>query len=657
MPRRSKSGDGVALPQPVPEGEGPVIRSGSEATHEERVAGHRRFLARTSHAVLEKVDKLTGGHKYAAYRYGPSNVVKFASHKEAGGKRRRVELPLDLTELGLPSMDDIPSHYASDAFVPIAVIGHQRGGEITGMQLLISDGEQVRSLYLERDASGRRGTERWVAPGRIEATYTSIDTHVAVHQRAQSSSHAMLSLLSTEKLKFGDGGADGDEAQAFIIRRAPSRDERTAANPYHDRKPSALRRAARTAVAATATVAAAVAGVAKIVPKASDPHKNAQLTSASSAILTAGTSSAGGVEQAEQFFKEPELLRVQDAIDAYFRGDQAALRQQMEASNFHPNWIPTEAIATIEKAQTHEEIEVAFNAIFKDAFSNLTIRLIVCNEEPELKNIGNSAATVATDVERTRQLALSIITLYNMFDRRMLDNNLPDSLDYMVVGTITTYQDRELGGYYLGRSDEYTRSRVVLSEIMPADELVGHETTHYMNMRDVGVFSRMFMELNPDGYSYVGANEWQNSSTVVDGWNVAFRSYANASSDEDAAVMGERLLAEHPELVLENSPLSEKLVAMIAELEKQYPGFTASLMQRATVHRPSVVETALGATLFETQRYGDLAFYAAALTMMFALGRRLKAAQSRRVLRRYGLPGGWQGVIRDAQVPQPRRIE
>ncbi|HZM64253.1 MAG TPA: hypothetical protein VFB59_03920 [Candidatus Saccharimonadales bacterium] len=535
--------------------------------------------------------------------------------------------PLDLAALGLPAFEQ---RYKEDNFQPLAIIVHsaQKTGDVGKLELIVTDGDRVESRYLENIMATQdpqtQAKPRWIYPG------SSIMSRTMVEPSAQKTvgrgGKTSLTISSNDPFygKVEGGGS------ARIIRQAPTRAEKTVASPYHEKEPGKLWRR----LGAMAAGLALITGASSLF--STDPGKNTEIKTAHELVLPAGTYMDNGIKQAEKFFSEDELSRSRKAFEAYFAGDTESLRAQAKALGYESNWMKAEAIAAVDRAESYDQLIAAFDK----AFDGLPVKLKVFNNA----NIEGMASGYyhqpASDFDQAKQLALSVVRLFNVMDKEYLDKMEP--LDYIITGKIKDIAEIEdPGGYYV---DGEKQSYIVLADaggflfFSNAEELVGHETGHYQDLSksEHGDSNPTVFNLHPGQYVGPYPDVYRDAPTSVEGQHAVARAYGNVNQKEDTATVQEAINKVRPTLRWENSPLGEKQMAIIFEMEKKYPGFTASLLERTTTDSQSDVIALLQATSFEAKNYTKPSWAAFILTLSALAGHWARRKVSSVTVRNYG---------------------
>ncbi len=539
---------------------------------------------------------------------------------------KRPRSPLNLEALGLPRFEGRP-HEGK----PLAVIVHsaRKPGEVSAIELVLTDGKTVNTRLLENIPAAvdpdKKESARWVGSGEPLISKESVELQTKAVENPKT--HRSTLTLSATEAPYNQ---DDNLGNARIIRPARNRAETVIKKPFHERKPGKIRKA----VGAIATLATISIALAWATPSASGSAKNEKITLATEMVLPAGTSEHKGIPQAEKYFKEPELARSRAAFDAYFKGDKKALRAQAEAQGFEPNWMSEKGFAAIEKAETFDEL----TREFAKAFDGLPVSLSVRNTTESLKGLHDPFKhEPATNLDSAKTLALKAMSLFNKFDKSSLLETM-EPLEYVIVGDIDDPNDDfRTHGYYLNGSD---KSLIVLDEdTWEPEGAVGHETGHYLDLskKDTGDSSSVIYNLNPEDHAYTGIYNWQGTSTKVEGVNTVAEAYGNATQGEDTATATEEIVEPKTELVFEQSHLSEKQAAIIFELEKKYPGFTASLLERTSNDPAKSLAALIDAALFEMQKEKVPLGAVGVLSILFLTVRRGRAAESRSRMASYGL--------------------
>jgi hypothetical protein len=590
---------------------------------------HDSYLTETAKLVEAHVDDpVKGGAIMQPFSMG--DRAYFASRADV------PESPLDLAKLGLPHLD------SKDRGTPLAVVMHgsdQKGGKASAIELILRDSHgNVSSRYLENMnavvGTAKPENRRWVGGGQILASGYGVRAASTETMSAKQGRKESMLTLRAEPAK----GSSGIEPRARMIRALPNKVEARAASPNH--APRGVRHIKKLAAAAMAGL------VFTLLPiHGDDPSKNKEITTAQEMVLPGGTATDGGVRQAEQFFNDETLDRSRDAFAAYYRGDTNALQEQAKANGYESNWISPQAIAEIKQAGSISELQAAF----EKAFAGAPISLSVCDTEKSLKNIFdqyNYKYTPTSNLDRSRSLALGIVDFWNIMDKRYLKNMQP--LQYMVVDSIIKQASNGLdpAGYYHRAADGETTDQILLLDDNYRNDsgLIAHESGHYVDLSRTngsgGKVSNITAWLNPVGYSYAGSHDFESSSTSYEGEHVSSSPYGNASEIESVGEGSVKVLGPKPKLSWEHSARGEKESALIFELEKEQPGFTASLLLRATTEHPSAISKSVNAMLF----YGEGAQLpirgAATLLLLSLLAGAIRARNARAIIRQYGLAPG-----------------
>jgi hypothetical protein len=115
---------------------------------------------------------------------------------------------------------------------------------------------------------------------------------------------------------------------------------------------------------------------------------------------------------------------------------------------------------------------------------------------------------------------------------------------------------------------------------------IGHELMHYFDLSGMAPMSGNFDTVDQQEHAYTNdydTKAYENTPTSIDGWHNVSELYSNVNENEDVADVGQNIMLNRPNLKLENSPLGEKQEVIIFEMEKIFPGFTASLLLRSHI--------------------------------------------------------------------------
>lgn len=470
---------------------------------------------------------------------------------------------------------------------------------------------------------------RWVNAGESLISRPSVR---AVAKKTEGKSGNTMIKLVTEDPAYGK--VEGGEAR--IIRHKPTHAENIVSKPYHERP----RGKAFTRLGLAAAGLAVAATVSSLF--GADASKNREIKSAHELVLPAGTKMQNGIEQAEGHFKEPELSRSRKAFEAYLAGDMEALRNQAKAQGYESNWMKGEAITAVEQAKTYEELVAAFDK----AFDGLPVKLKIYEagkNEPE-GTVGRYEHEPASNFNSARQLALATVRLFNVMDKEYLQKGMKP-LNYIIVGDITdTQKEKDPPGYHVSERD---LSYIVLSDQGSAHErLVGHETGHYQDLSNgywglpgsvVGSISSKVSELHTGQYVGPLPENYEGAKTKVEGWNSVADPYGNADAGEDTATLLETMNRTKPVMRWENSPFGEKQMAIIFEMERKYPGFTASFLERTTTDHQWETGADIRDAMLKMEGLIKPSVAGAMLTLLALAGRRARSVYSRMTATAFGL--------------------
>lgn len=522
---------------------------------------HRGFLSTVADDLEARIQK---DKSLVAQPFGTGDESNF-------GYKNDVRPPLDLKALGLPSLEE------SEKLEPLAVVIHRQADDeaVTCVELLVKNDQRIEGRFLEdiRAAAGAKNDtmQRWIKPGH--SLLSSAKVEPVAEQVGTLKSDQSVTKLKAVSLY---GKAAG---RTEIIRPKLTRFEKQVAQPDYPQRVGRYIRAGR----ALAAVTAAFSGLFFFSPEGYDPSQNRRITTAHELVLPGGTLTHDGLTQAEAYFSEPELSRSRAAYEAYFKGDTEALRVQAQSYGYETNWMQPELVAAIEKAENYDALVAAFNT----AFAGLPITLAAYTgaRRPDgLLFNENTSQEPTTNFEGAKKGALEVVQLFNnVLDKDYLLRPDMEPVTYILTGEIKA-QGIIAGGYFTC-NQETNQNFIAISDSAGGGHLAAHETVHFEDLKDKdqpnGKWTSRVAMVNHPSHQPVDIRSHEATPIRVEGWNNVSRSYGNVNNTEGTATAGEEVLSATPIISWEHSPLGEKQMTIIFGMEKESPGFTASLLLRA----------------------------------------------------------------------------
>jgi hypothetical protein len=363
----------------------------------------------------------------------------------------------------------------------------------------------------------------------------------------------------------------GPRRTVELIRQVPTRVEQLApTNPEQHRRTGRFAKG----VGAVALVGAIVAGATGVVPSLKSPGR--------ASILAAGTAFDRGIPQAEAGFTEDVLGRVDTALEAYYNNDAPALRQQAEALGFRDGWVNAIALEKVRQADNPEQL----NAAFREAMGEVPVTLEIVQDQPTADKLSEFYYhDPVKDFDKDKSLTLDMVGVLNTMSLQMVKDLGPYTfavISDMGLKNKDGTRGEPADGYHATLPDG--RNVIVIREAASSrgEIVAAHEATHAEDLEEIGGLSAMVDELNPSGIEYGRNGDYKDAHTSIDGNRFAVTGYATESETEDVAELGSDIINPHPERLYlkDGNSLSEKYVALMAALDKRYPGFSASALKR-----------------------------------------------------------------------------
>ncbi|HSW65935.1 MAG TPA: hypothetical protein VLI54_02250 [Bacillota bacterium] len=614
------------------------------------VDAHQAYLGEVSHSLDARVAERGSG--LVTESFNPGEKTAFAMKDDKAVK------PLDPQSLGLPAFE-------TPGYTPLAVVVHEgtRTGKpaIGAIEMLVREDRtgEIRGRYLENfgalDAS-RGHKPQWVGGGSAELSASEVATDSQIVGNPKTA-HAMQTVQATEI----DYRGDGKQGHAHLIRPKPTAVEAAAGA---GRKEGFIKRHAKklgTLAALSATLAAA-----PFVHSAKSPDSDVDLKNPDQMVQQAGYNPQrpkDGVRQAEEFFTKGPLDRSREAFAAYARGDKAALAAEAAKYEYQDNWIDPSTFENVKKATSPQEIEVAF----KKALEGLPITI---SFDAGAAQYDGYTYQPSTNLEDQKQIAMGVMRVYNLLDKSSMQEHM-HPIQYVLVASMKSTRKggvAEPAGLFLDDTSYRRAPQVVLATNYSsiAESLAAHETGH--DFSDTGVFAGnpkymngVMNSLNPAGHNYVGYDNYSESPTSINGNKIAEDPYSNAEDAEDLANTVETVLVDKPVITAEESTFLEKQQAVIFEMERLNPGFTAAFLLRADVKYPTAVDKAQDKTIEAIWSALDVAQVpneAAAGLILFALAASMvRRRQETTDSRKYGVIPASAGGLVMKYSPYTRKYE
>ncbi len=545
------------------------------------------------------------------------------------------QAPLDLASLGLPQLGK------KDNITPLAIMVHEKRAsdavssvELVGVK---ADGTPA-TLVLEVAPSTNGNVPQWIGKGAAEFSVFAKEADVTVAQGRGKKGMVAVAAKPSDK-------ASAIEFQTRVIRPVPTKVEKQAdAGGETWRNKVLVSRAKKIG----AVVAATVVTILPFAHIQSAPRHD--LRSATEVVLPYGTDSKYGIKQAEQYFSADTLDRSREAFAAYYAGDTNALQAQIEADNYHPNWITPEAFSAVESASNFDELQTAF----KQAIGSLPVDFKVPRNNKDLEDLSTYYDhTLETDLGDTKHEAIAVLKYYNLFDEAGLKKRMVP-LTYAVVNSAKGKPGspdgvlNEAGGYCQTGGDKpdvivLAAGHSKLGDLFfkdSAEGLTAHESEHYGATIDTHGIEGIIGGLNPDNFMYAGLDNASFYDIYFKGQRVVTDGYGRSNDQEDTADIAMKLFVQKADIELTDSPYFEKLSALIFATEDSQPGFTASfLLSHANMHKPTLAANVQHYGWEALDKLHDLGSGVDALplllTMYVLASRRLRA----KALRNQGLGG------------------
>ncbi|MGB4800433.1 MAG: hypothetical protein WBP03_02865 [Candidatus Saccharimonadales bacterium] len=511
---------------------------------------------------------------------------------------------IDPVDFGLPSLADAAVLgvllYSGDKGQETieAIVAEKRTAAFDGSPL---PPNRFHLLRLENSAAAVEGPNavhgvekaHWVQPGSSKITAdSSLRLAVLSGQEGQTE----LRVAANE-----------NSGRLTLLRAQPATEERKkslALSPAD--QISRLRKKERRQRASAASLLAAVVlqGMA-LVGRPSQNPTALEVTTATELVTEGDQPAIDDVPQAESSFDTDTLRRSREAVDAYMKGNVAALHNQQQRYGYNTNWIKADTFEKIQAASDYAELEAVFNG----AFSRLHVSLSVfgpheayqSNDRNDARDLGEMDRSIirtklgSADLENAKRMTVGIAQTLESFDEKMFTDG-EMKLVFQLTKNLNTIEPpkdndaekvtRKVDG--LARHTASHEAAVIdldVDSTFSPPELVGHEFAHVRDSAERGKPSGTISSLNPrsGGQIYVGAS-YPAFSTKIDGGSVFSSQYSRYNPQEDYAEGAAAWQGPSGSVELDRSPRGEKLMYVLFDLESQYPGATAAFLQKQQPH-------------------------------------------------------------------------
>ena len=293
-----------------------------------------------------------------------------------------------------------------------------------------------------------------------------------------------------------------------------------------------------------------------------------------------------GKPQAEAAYTEAILGRSREAVAAWMKGDEQGLNDIMAKYHYTQNWLPADKVEALDTATSFKELQDRFKALFPG--SDIDLEVTSSSSMGLLDECTRDYLNV-DELDQAKAGARAITDVLNAYDQRILNGA---KIHFALSKNMRSKKNNmEAGGYAW-----YDGERTVIEIDATSDYNilnVAHEIKHMRNYMVNYEFTNSILRLNPPGLSespYIPYSELtEETATKIDQYKLFAYSYGRTYVDEypgDAGVEDDATVSEgwfEPAgvLQLDRSPLGEKRMNDLFELEEQYPGATAAFLKMA----------------------------------------------------------------------------